>query len=214
MASGSVLQEPGRKPSAIVDAVIDASDETAGEVLVVTAALEAAFQSTGVVLTSPTIQGTVGAGTGLTMPAFTAGGDITLGANKLKTTSLLLKELDANTLAVRNLADSAYKKLYVSLLTAASGVSLLADGAGIAAYNSDGAYAAFTARDTGVDAVEVARLQGAADPYFQATLPMRILPVATTALPATPVEGMLAYDVTAHKLKVYVAAAWETIVSA
>ena len=28
-------------------------------------------------LTSPTIQGTVGAGTGLTMPAFTAGGDIT-----------------------------------------------------------------------------------------------------------------------------------------
>ena len=32
-------------------------------------------------LTGPTIQGTVGAGTGLTMPAFTAGGDITGGSD-------------------------------------------------------------------------------------------------------------------------------------
>lgn len=57
-------------------------------------------------LTSPVIQGTVGAGTGLTMPAFIAGGDITLGANKLKTTSCLLKEQDIYTLVVRNLTDS------------------------------------------------------------------------------------------------------------
>jgi len=45
------------------------------------------------ILTDPTIQGTVKAGTGLTMPAFTAGGDISMGANKLKTTNVLLKQL-------------------------------------------------------------------------------------------------------------------------
>jgi len=45
-----------------------------------TVALLAATQTlTNKTLTSPTIQGTVSAGTGLTMPAFTAGGDIAFG---------------------------------------------------------------------------------------------------------------------------------------
>jgi hypothetical protein len=43
--------------------------------------------TTAPTLTNPTIQGTVLAGTGLTMPAFTAGGDISLGANKLTGTN-------------------------------------------------------------------------------------------------------------------------------
>ena len=42
--------------------------------------LAASQTLTGKTLTGPTIQGTVGAGTGLTMPAFTAGGDITGGS--------------------------------------------------------------------------------------------------------------------------------------
>jgi hypothetical protein len=32
--------------------------------------------------------------------------------------------------------------------------------------------------------------------------------------PASPTEGMLYYDSTAHKLKVYTGAAWETVTSA
>lgn len=49
--------------------------------------LAAAQTLTGKTLTSPTIQGTVGAGTGLTMPAFTAGGNITGGSGMQVATS-------------------------------------------------------------------------------------------------------------------------------
>jgi len=84
----------------------------------------------------------------------------------------------------------------------------------LAARNFDTAYLRFGARDTGVATVEVARVQGAADPYFQATLPMVLKPVVTASLPATPVEGMIAYDNTLNKLVVYNGAAWETITSA
>ena len=41
-----------------------------------------------------------------------------------------------------------------------------------------------------------------------------LIPVATTDLPSTPVEGMIVYDATDNKLKVYTGAAWETVVSA
>ena len=72
----------------------------------------------------------------------------------------------------------------------------------------------FKARDSGVGMVEIARGVGAPDPYFQMTLAMRLLPIPTASLPATPVEGMLAYDDTTNKLKVYNGAAWETVTSA
>jgi len=164
-------------------------------------------------LTSPTINGTI-ATTGLTMPAFTAGGDISIGANKLRTTTCFIDEESAGILAIRNTADTAYEDLSLDILLFRTRLYAQANAVVIRAYGVTNNYLAFEAQDTGVGAVEVARLQGAADPYFQATLPMCILPVATGALPATPVEGMLAYDVTLHKLVVRVAAAWETVTSA
>jgi len=58
---------------------------------------------------------------------------------------------------------------------------------------------------------EVARLQGAADPYFQVTLPMVLKP---SSAPGTPVEGHFYYDSVAKKLKFYNGTAWETVTSA
>ena len=39
------------------------------------------------------------------------------------------------------------------------------------------------------------------------------LELAPTSAPADPAEGMIYYDSTANKLKVYTGAAWETITS-
>lgn len=69
----------------------------------------------------------------------------------------------------------------------------------------------FKADDTGVGVIEVARLQGAADPYFQATLPVLFTPIATASLPATPVEGMFTYDATLDLITYRDADSWETI---
>jgi hypothetical protein len=112
-------------------------------------------------LTDPTIQGTVSAGTGLTMPAFTAGGDISLGAYRLKTDDLLLKQTSASALAVRNVADTADQAIRVLELSFAA----VATGY-ITGRNVDGTTVLFRIRDSGVGLVEVARLQGADDPYF------------------------------------------------
>jgi len=61
--------------------LLDLAGLTAGELLVATAATTAAWQSTGVLLDTPTIQGTVSAGTGLTLPAITLSGQVS-GANQ------------------------------------------------------------------------------------------------------------------------------------
>jgi len=163
-------------------------------------------------LTNPTIQGTVLAGTGLTMPAFTAGGNITLGAYKLVTTDLLLKQDNSEQMIVRNAADNATKGLVTQTLYAVASVSI--ENAGYLAPSDTNTHCmALKARDTDVGLVEIARLQGAADPYFQATLPMVLLPIATGSLPGTPVEGMIAYNATLNKLVVYTGAAWEAVTS-
>src|SRR4030042_1124046 len=163
-------------------------------------------------LTSPTIQGTVAAGTGLTMPAFTSG-EITLGANNILFTDIRLKQVTAALFGIRNLADNAYLGLILDTVSCQSVFSLATAGA-LTTGNDDNDYMLFKSRDSGVGLVEVARLVGAADPYLQMTLAMRLLPIATASLPATPVEGMLAYDDTVNKLKVYNGAAWETVTSA
>ena len=73
--------------------LLDLATLTAGELLVATGAASAAWQSTGVLLDTPTIQGTVAAGTGLTLPAFTLGG--TMDANSQALINVL--DLDLGT---------------------------------------------------------------------------------------------------------------------
>lgn len=119
----------------------------------------------GLTLTSPVINGTVTT-TGLTLPAFTAGGDISMGANALKTTNLLFKQYDINSFKLRNSADSQWKDLYAGRIYLATGFNAGADAVGFNARNINNNYVMFQARDTDSGLVEVMRLQGAADPYF------------------------------------------------
>ena len=87
---------------------------------------------------------------------------------------------------------------------------LATDGLQVQAGNADNRSVQFHARDNGVGLVEIARMQGAADPYWQMTTAMRLNPVAQ---PGTLVEGHLWYDSTANKLKFYNGTAVETVTS-
>lgn len=150
---------------------------------------------------------------GTIFPAFSVSGDISMGANKLKTTNLLLKESASTTaLTIRTTADDADRSMEAAYYRAYDGFSALTNGISLSALNTDDSYLMLRTRDTGVSLVEVARLVGAADPYLQATLAFRLLPIATAALPATPVEGMLAYDDTLDKLTYRDSAAWRLAV--
>ena len=95
-------------------------------------------------------------------------GDIALGDNKLKTTSLLIKEVYGEYIGIRNAADNACSNIYLRSLYFNNSIRSEAMAGIIAAYDSNSAALSFQARDTGVGLVEVASMQGAADPEFKA----------------------------------------------
>ncbi|MBA7618502.1 hypothetical protein ES703_25829 [subsurface metagenome] len=135
-------------------------------------------------------------------------GDIVIGANKLKTTNLLIKQLDANQFVIRNLADDADKSVKLYSLTFTNGITAGADNLAINAPNVDSNYIKIMARDNTSGLIEVARIVGAADPYVQMSLPMVLKP---GSVPGTPVEGHFWYDDTAKKLRFRDTAATVTI---
>lgn len=96
----------------------------------------------------------------------TFGGDVNIGANLLKTTNLIIKELDSNSIGIRNSADNAYRNLYANTIVYAEQIIAGADALSINSPNTDANYTTFKARDSDVGLVEVGRLAGAADPYF------------------------------------------------
>src|SRR4030042_245476 len=108
-------------------------------------------------LTSPTIQGTVAAGTGLTLPDHTSG-HIAIGANIVKFTDVWLKQITAALLGIRNTADNAYLGLILDTVSCQSVFSFAAAGS-LNTGNDDADYMIFKSRDTGVGLVEVARLE-------------------------------------------------------
>lgn len=122
--------------------------------------------------------------------------DLDLGSNKIKFTDILLKQEDVNTLALKNSADSVYKQFSSSKLMTNTVDSKATGDNWLRAANIEGAYALVMARDNGVGSVEIARLQGAADPYFQLTLPAVMKP---GAVPAAVVEGMFGYNNTTKR---------------
>lgn len=107
-------------------------------------------------LTSPTINGTI-ATTGLTMPAFAAGGNIDLGANILTGTNGSFAIGDTSHYALTIHARKLTGMTVVEINSAAY----------LGTLNTDDDYVFFKARDTGVGLVEVAALVGAADPEFR-----------------------------------------------
>ena len=138
------------------------------------------------------------------------GHDILLGIKKLKTTNLALSQEDANVLLLDNGAGSL-RHLHLGVLYPVTGIqAYVGNNNYIRTALTNGAYTTFGARPTDGAIAEVARLQGAAVPYFQATLPIVFLPIATASLPASPVEGMLTYDATLDKIVYYNGAAWVT----
>ena len=138
-------------------------------------------------------------------------GDIDLGSSSLKTTNLVMKQGDVNTFYIRTAADDDYKSILARDLSITGRFFSQASPTSLEAGNGDSNFMILKARDNGVTLVEVARLQGAADPYLQATLPMVLKP---SSEPGTVVEGHFWYDSTAKKLKFYNGTAVETVTSA
>ena len=107
----------------------------------------------------------LGSGFTWTLPAFTAGGDITIGANKILSTNMLIKEGDTFTWYIRNAADDTFVHVHMNRCYLESEL-LLKNGSAIWISDYDGTYITGEARKNGVGRVEVWRMQGAANPYF------------------------------------------------
>jgi len=127
-------------------------------------------------------------------------GDLSIGAHNLKTTNMIFKEAAATHLAIRNAADDAHQSLDVNGVFFYYGLMAKANALPLAAPSVNGEYLTLEAMDTDGAPEEVARLQGAADPYFQMTLP----PVITaTARPGTPVAGHIVINSTSGAFEIY-----------
>lgn len=85
-------------------------------------------------------------------------------------------------------------------ITFSATLASVGDARTIDAPNTDDNSIVIRARDNGVGRVEVARIQGAADPFMQLTLPPVITP---HAVPATPVAGHLYHSSVDHKVRSY-----------
>mgnify|MGYP001608987597 CR=1 FL=1 len=113
------------------------------------------------IIDTATAKGTWTASGTWTLPAFTAGGDVTLGANLLKTTNLYLKQLTSTFLSIQAISDNAYAGLALGEL------DIEKSGGIIRSQSFDDAYCIIQTRDNAVGLVEIARMVGAVDPYFQ-----------------------------------------------
>jgi hypothetical protein len=88
-------------------------------------------------------------------------GDISMGANKLKTTNALLKEESSGVLSVRNIGDTDYAQLWLSHLQFFTGIYGRNSPVYFDTQDTDAASLIMRARDTGVGKVEVACMAGA-----------------------------------------------------
>jgi len=88
-------------------------------------------------------------------------GNINIGANKLKTTDLLIKQGWKGGFAIRDAADTTYKSLALNWIMPYAGFDAQSTIGKISAKNEDGAYIIGQVRDTGVGLVEIFRMAGA-----------------------------------------------------
>lgn len=92
--------------------------------------------------------------------------NIEIGANKLKTTNLLIKEYDAASIAIRNSADDAYLSIHSLVFISHDAVRWDVSPGAMWANSVNDAYVIIKAYKTDDVQSEVARWAGAADPYF------------------------------------------------
>jgi len=95
--------------------------------------------------------------------------DINIGANKIKTTNLALKEETSSYWSVRNAADTTYRGIWLDSLIFRSEVFTVISPAELRAVNADNGYLVEKARDNGVGTVEIARFVGGPEPFKQLT---------------------------------------------
>lgn len=105
--------------------------------------------------------------------------NINIGDNLFLTTNLAIKEKSATILSVRNAADSANRDLNILNLRLDSGCYFDVDGNMLRSPTGDNTYTNISARDNGVGTIPIARLCGAADPFFAITGVMATTPVNT-----------------------------------
>jgi hypothetical protein len=96
-------------------------------------------------------------------------GDINIGTNKLTTGNVCIMQDDVNGFKIRNATDTFYKNFVVGDFFSTGKFTIFSDaGLLVAGTGADNGYVSIKAKDNGVGPVEVARFQGAADPYFLA----------------------------------------------
>lgn len=118
-------------------------------------------------LTSPTINGTI-ATTGLTMPAFILGGNITGGANKIIFGNGGVGSGPwADYLQILDDAGTGVGSIYCKIAELTDSLFLDTSGKRIAAPNSDDAYIILQARINTSGMGEIGKFLGAVDPEFQ-----------------------------------------------
>lgn len=127
-------------------------------------------------------------------------GNIQMGLTILQTSDCQIRQTGADRIAMEALGGGLTRRFHSGYFRVDTAMEFGVDATSLEGNNADNNYFRILARDSGVGLVEVARVQGAADPYFQATLPMRLLPVATASLPGAPVEGMITYNDTIKRL--------------
>ena len=86
--------------------------------------------------------------------------------DKTNSWDVLLKG-EPNSIRIRNIADNAYRDFVVREISFTTNLVSSLNGAEFRANNADNGYLRWTARDNGVTVVEIARLQGADDPFLQ-----------------------------------------------
>jgi hypothetical protein len=94
-----------------------------------------------------------------------------VGGTRLRVGELLLKEVAASELHIRDGNDTTLKHLVCSALYPSTIDFWYNSGARIDARDEDGSSITLRARDTGVGLVEVAKAVGAAEPHFHLTHP-------------------------------------------
>lgn len=162
----------------------------------------------GKTLTAPVIQGTVGAGTGLTMPAFAAGGDITGGSGFKMLTSAGNLILDPA--GETRVGDGAGAKT-LRVRSTNNQAKVMVDSANVASMHPSlelyiaGTLVGYVRENTSTGNLEPSGQPGAA--YVVLTSSK-----STTGDP-TGVEGMIYINTFDNVIKMYADGAWRTLAS-